>query len=104
MTVSGVWVFLAGCGGGVLAEFISLWNLRKEDPVGWPKYYRRLRYWVISLGMILVGGGLTVVYGVDDMPLLLALNVGASAPLLIQRLLDVAPPPPKAVPDTARVG
>ena len=103
MTVNGIWVFVAGCGGGLLAEFAGIWALRKEDPKSWPAHYGQLVYWAISVGMILVGGFLAIIYGVHDMPVLLALNIGASAPLIIQRILTVAPTPIKSVADDARI-
>src|SRR5258708_17477510 len=104
MSINGVWVFVAGCGGGLLAEFAGIWALRKEDPASWPAYLRRVRYWIISVVMIVIGGLLSVMYGVHDMPVILALNIGASAPLIVQRLLTGAPSAVEAVPDDARVG
>jgi hypothetical protein len=104
MNIDGFWpIFLWGSAGGLLAEFLGIWSLRKED--NWPKYFRRLRYYLISLMMSLIGGGMAVIYGMHEMPGLLALNIGASAPLMLQRLLTpLAPETAAEVPKGARVG
>ena len=104
MNVEGGWpIFAVGCVGGLLAEFAGIWALRKE-PV-WPAYFSRARYWVISAIMVLLGGGLAVIYGMRQMPVFLALNIGASAPLMIQRFTQtIAPPPTVTVPPGARIG
>lgn len=104
MTVEGFWtIFGIGCIGGCLAEFASIYKLRTE--ASFPEHYRRFRYYIISAVMILVGGGLTVIYGIQQMPVIMALNLGASAPLILQKLLvPVVPQGAKPVPDNARVG
>ncbi len=104
MNVQGGWpIFAVGCVGGLLAEFAGIWALRKEAV--WPAYLRLARYWVISGIMVLLCGGLAVVYGMSQMPIFLALNIGASAPLMIQRFSQtIAPPPTVTVPPDARIG
>ncbi len=104
MTVGGIWVFVFGCAGGFVAEYVGVWNLRKEEPHLWPAYFKRFRYYAISAVMVLMGGGLAVIYGMNPMPAILALNIGASAPLIIQKLTQTIPPPATPVPPGARVG
>ncbi len=106
MLIQGAWtIFAVGCLGGLVAEFASIWALRKEDPRVWPAYFKRVRYYVLSGIMVLIGGGLAVAYGIEQMSVFLALNIGASAPLIIQQLgRNVAPPPRAQVPVDARIG
>lgn len=77
-------VFLAGCFGGVLMELLKWYNLRDSPHL--PHYIKRPRYWICTAAMILAGGLLTTFYGIKDVEALLAVNVGASAPLLISSL------------------
>ncbi len=88
MTVGGIWVFVFGCAGGFVAEYVGVWNLRKEEPHLWPAYFKRFRYYAISAVMVLMGGGLAVIYGMNPMPATLALNIGASAPCRLVPGLD----------------
>jgi hypothetical protein len=103
--IDGRWtIFAVGCMGGVLTEFASIWVLRKEDPRVWPAYLKRARYYVLSAIMVVLGGALAVAYDIPHMNVFLALNIGGSAPLIIQRLgQTVAPPPAAQVPPGARI-
>lgn len=85
--------FLLGVAGGFVVEFLGLFKLRKEDPEQWPKYLKRPIYWAISIGMMIVGGGLVILYMESDATVtpVLALNIGASAPLILQVLTAQAP-------------
>ncbi|TKB26512.1 hypothetical protein FCL47_08850 [Desulfopila sp. IMCC35006] len=82
-------VFLAGCFGGVLIELLKWYNLR--DSPNLPHYVKLWRYWGCTVAMIIAGGLLTTLYGIEEVEALLAVNVGASAPLLIASLAQSLP-------------
>ena len=85
--------FLYGIVGGFLAELFGLWKLRQELKANLPPYLRSWFYWFMTLLMIGSGGVVALVYvksGISLSPLL-AVNVGASAPLIIGSL-TAAPP------------
>jgi hypothetical protein len=87
--------FFYGVLGGTLIEVVSIYNLfryRHRDHVP-PAWVRSPFYWVITLIMILSSGGITAAYVSSEVSLtpLLALTLGASAPLLIQHLVVQTP-------------
>ena len=86
--ISPMSMFLAACGGGVLAEAVKWYQLR-ESPV-LPDYAKGWVYWIITIVMILAGGGLAVAYGGDIKTHIQAINIGASAPLIIKALFSAA--------------
>lgn len=76
-----------GCGvfGGALAELLGWFRLRQQAP---PDFVKSPFYWLVTALMVLAGGGLVVIYvtsGFEIKPVL-AVNIGASAPLLIASL------------------
>jgi hypothetical protein len=79
-----------------LAELLGLFRLRHQAPDSFPEWLKSPFYWIITLLMILAGGLLVVVYLKSAFTLnaVLAVNVGASAPLIIGTLVSQAPPPP----------
>jgi hypothetical protein len=81
-------VFLAGFVGGVLADILLLTEYRKAIP---PEYIRSVFYWMMVLVLAVLGGGLTVLYGVHNVQGLLAVNLGASAPLTIKSFASAVP-------------
>jgi len=58
-----------------------------------PSRYRNPLFWAVRACLAVVGGGLAVAYGVDSA--LLAVNVGAATPLLMQSLARSVPTPPE---------
>ncbi|MCB0307264.1 MAG: hypothetical protein KDI38_26110 [Calditrichaeota bacterium] len=82
-------VFIWGTAGGFLAELLKWYNLRESPNM--PDYARKVFYWLVTLLMIGVGGLLADLYGIDPGNRLLAINVGASAPLIIQTLMKGLP-------------
>jgi hypothetical protein len=83
-------VLLFGVIGGALAEVLKWWQLH-EDPTP-PAYLKSVFYWGITLLMALVGGVLALAYKVDASEPLLAINIGASAPLILKGLASAVPP------------
>jgi predicted cobalt transporter CbtA len=85
--------FLWGLAGGFLAELLGLFRLRHHDPGRLPRWLQSPFYWIVTAFMILAGGLLVLVYmksGIAVAPVL-AVNVGASAPLIIGQLVAQAP-------------
>jgi len=79
--------FLYGLLGGLLSEVLGLFRLRQQAPADLPRWFKSWFYWATT------GGGLAVIYlrsGISVQPIL-AVNVGASAPLLIGSVLGQAP-------------
>lgn len=85
-------IFLGGAAGGLLAQLAHWYGLR-ESP-NYPDYMKTAFYWIVTIAMIAAGGVLAVLYGTADVNALLAVNVGASAPLIIKALAQTTPPPP----------
>jgi hypothetical protein len=89
MQIQGFWqVFLVGAFGGSLVELLR-WYKLKESP-SLPDYASRRIYWVLTVLMILAGGGLAALYGLGPINAVTVANIGASAPALIGAL--AAPP------------
>ncbi len=85
--------------GGFVAEFIGLFELRHKLTAELPYWLRSKFYWASVIGMVCVGGVLALAYLRSGIPLnaLLAINIGASAPLALRQAISSAPrqmPPP----------
>ncbi len=92
--------FLWAAGGGLAAEALRWWRLIRGQQQGTtlnlPVYARSPLYWGLTGVIVLAGGMLAVAYVVSGQRLgpILAVNVGASAPLIIQGLAASAPDAP----------
>ena len=85
--------FWLGVLGGLLAELFSISKLRYRARHELPLWITSPWYWIITALLIVSGGVLVGVYlgsGVAMTPLL-AVNIGASAPLILQSLVSQAP-------------
>lgn len=85
--------FLFGVLGGLFGEVLGLFKLRHQ-PVGLlPAWVKSPWYWAMTILMILSGGGLVVIYVESSIPVapILAVNIGASAPLIVGTLVAQAP-------------
>jgi hypothetical protein len=93
-----------GLFGGVIAEFIGLFDLRQKAPKDWPFWFRTRSYWLISAGMVLVGASLVLAHSRSgSLTAFLAINVGASAPFAIRHIVSIAPTPPLTPPSPSSV-
>jgi hypothetical protein len=86
--------FLYGALGGLLAELLGLFELRRQAPQDLPQWLKSPFYWSVTAVMICAGGLLVIVYLESDIQLkpILAVNVGASAPLVIRAFISQTPP------------
>ena len=85
--------FLYGLLGGLFSELLGLFRLRQQAVAALPEFLKSRFYWPVTMAMWIAGGGLVVVYVKSGISLnaLLAVNVGASAPLIIGSLVSQAP-------------
>jgi hypothetical protein len=89
MQIQGFWqVFLVGAFGGSLVELLRWYKLKES--ASFPDYASRRMYWILTVLMILAGGGLAALYGLGPINAVTVANLGASAPALIGAL--AAPP------------
>ena len=87
-------IFALGFIGGGLVEIVKWLKLR--DSINFPDYIKKPVYWVLTVLMILGGGAVAWIYSlVGDINALLAVNVGASAPLIVAGLATTPPKPPQ---------
>ena len=77
-------VFLMGFMGGMILEITHWYNIRKRGRL--PKYAQSIKYWIITLVMASAGGLLAVLYFGNRAEGIIALHVGLSAPLILQKL------------------
>ncbi len=83
-------IFLFGCLGGILLELYRLYKIRQDKNS--PSYYGQLKYWIITLGMIVCGGVLSWLWDMEvTLTPLLAVNIGITAPLLLSLLAGESP-------------
>lgn len=83
--------FWWGVFGGCLAEGLKWFNLRHTLHQGLPDWSKSIGYWVVTVFMILIGGGLVLIYVKSELMVspILAVNIGASAPLIIGKLAEL---------------
>jgi len=81
-------VFAVGFTGGVLLEILHWYALRKERRM--PPYARNPIYWIVTALMALAGGGLALIYFGGRTEAILALHIGISTPLILQKLSTTA--------------
>lgn len=79
-----------GCAGGLLAELLHWWGLRRDSQL--PAYLKIAFYWAVTALMIAAGGFVTWLYFGARAEGLLALHVGVSTPLIVQKLFTSMPP------------
>lgn len=82
-------VFAVGVAGGGANELLHWWGLRENPNL--PEYARRLFYWVVTVAMALLGGGLAWLQLGTGADPLIAFQIGLAAPMLLQKLIKAAP-------------
>ena len=83
-----------GVAGGIAAELAGWFKIRRELHKGLPDWSKSKMYWVVTGLMALMGGFLVFLYLSSGTALtaFLAFNLGASAPLILGRLVEQTPP------------
>jgi hypothetical protein len=85
-------IFFWGCVGGVLAEIGHLFSIRKYLASKVPRFLKSKIYWILTIGMIICGGILSVLnfYDTSTKSAMLVAEVGIIAPLLIHNVVRVS--------------
>jgi len=85
-----VGAFWWAAGGSLALEVISLFNeIKAQESSGLPAYYKSWVFWLVRLAVTAIAGALAVAEEASSK--LLAINIGASAPAILQ-LLASRPP------------
>ena len=83
--------FWWGAGGSLAIEILSLYNeIKTANTSGLPAYYKNPLFWFVRLLVTAIAGGLAIAE--EAAKPLLATNIGASAPAILQLLTK--PPGP----------
>ena len=77
-------IFVYGFCGSAAMEIVAALPIFHNQPIVFPERYKRVSFWIVRFLLAVIAGGLAVVYDVQTR--VLAVNVGASAPLLLQAL------------------
>ena len=96
--------FLWGLFGGVGAEVSVVFAIRHRAANDFPYWLKSWVYYISSLAMVFFGGGIAVAYASSGTTLnaILAIQIGASAPLIFRKLSETIPETPKP-PDPAKI-
>lgn len=78
--------------GGVAAELLH-WHALARRPAAIAKYRTRPLYWATTLGMILLGASMPLLYVQGSASALLCFHLGAATPIIVQKLVAAAPSP-----------
>lgn len=92
--MSSIGAYFCGVLGGLLPELLGLYRLRTLSVREWPEALSRRSYWIVTLAFNLVAaGGIPVLWTLSGTQLspLLAANVGAAAPVVIEGLAKALP-------------
>jgi len=88
--MNGFWL---GIVGGIIPELYALYKLRHTFHDEKPAWFTSWFYWIITLVMVLLGGGTVCLYismGVN-VNALIAIHLGMATPLLISTALKEKP-------------
>ncbi len=96
--------FLWGLFGGAGAEVSVVFTHRHRAAKDFPYWLKSWTYYISSLAMVFFGGGIAVAYASSGTTLnaILAIQIGASAPLIFRKLSETIPETPKP-PDPAKI-
>jgi hypothetical protein len=92
-----------GLFGGLLAELAGLFEISRTAPADRPYWVGSPFYWIVAIGKVFAGGIVVLAYDRSGMSLsaIVAMNVGASAPLALKTVSGAIPrhtiPDPRSV-------
>lgn len=91
--MGGMETFAWGVFGGLAAEVAVLFGVRQQFPQKYPHWITSWAYYGVAGLMALVGGGIALAYVRSGTALtaILAIQIGASAPLFLRKARDLAP-------------
>lgn len=75
-------VFAWGMGGCLAVDVVTASQYFHTIDGAFPRRYHRPMFYVVRILLAIIGGGLAIAYGIDKP--LLAANIGAATPLIIQ--------------------
>lgn len=78
--------------GGVAAELLH-WYALARKPGGVGVYASKALYWVTTIGMIILGGIMPLLYIEGSASALLCFHLGAATPVILQKLVANIPAP-----------
>ena len=76
--------------GGVAAELLHWYALSRREG-GATAYKKHLVYWLTTIGMVLLGGFMPLLYLQGPSTALLCFHLGATTPVIVQKLLANLP-------------
>lgn len=83
------WPVVFGIIGGMLGEVVTIIELRQTATSDWPIWAKMRSYWMLTGVRVLIGGLLVFVHqnsgAMFTNNALLAVNIGATAPLVIKQ-------------------
>lgn len=90
MSINILW----GCLGGLLGNLIRIVHIANMAPQQRPLIFRDPYWWAQFFILMFLGGVFVLMYEVSSIQLnpVLAVNVGAAAPIIAQNFLSTAPP------------
>jgi hypothetical protein len=77
-------IFLWGAAGSLAVEIARLYSAVERPQGCMPARFKTVAFWVVRAFLTAVGGALAVAY--EAQSAILAMNIGASAPLIISAL------------------
>ncbi len=83
-------IFACGFIGSLSVELVLLLQ-HFQDDMPLPRRYSRAGFWVVRVGLAVIAGGLALAYDIDKP--VLALHLGAAAPLIIKAFSEGAREP-----------
>lgn len=75
-------VFVWGMGGCLAVDVVTAAQYFHTAEETFPRRYKNPMFYLVRLLVAIIGGGLAIAYGIDKP--LLAANIGAATPLIIQ--------------------
>ena len=102
--MSPVETFVWGLFGGIGAEVSVIFALRHRAAKEYPYWLKTYTYYLVAAVMSIVGGVIAVAYAQSGTTLnaILAIQIGASAPLIFRKLSETIPETPKQ-PDPSKI-
>lgn len=83
--------FMWGFSGSIAVEIANIYQVFQDENSKMPSRYKSFWFWCVRLILAIIAGGLAMAYKIDSP--ILAANIGASAPLILQALSQGVRPP-----------